>query len=71
MSLGDTDIDSTPAPESPYSGLLRIAETVRQQSTELTAVKAELAELRTKFNSFKGILEKIDDMTDEVMDNAS
>ena len=50
----------------PYLGLLRIAEMVHEQDTELKQVKKELAEMSVKFNAFKGILERIDDMTDSL-----
>ena len=53
----------------PYLSLLRIAEIVHNQSTELAHVKKELSEMSVKFNAFKGILERIDDMTDALIDH--
>ena len=44
-----------------YLGLLRIAEMVHSQ-------QKELEELKVKFNAFKGILERIDEMTDSVIE---
>ena len=53
----------------PYITLLRIAEIVHNQTTELKSVKQELEQMSVKFNAFKGILERIDDMTDALIDH--